>query len=219
MTDIKKIKGAIFDADGTLLDSMWMWARVEIEYLISLGIDPRPDLRDVLLSLGGHEVAAYFRTEYGVRKTAEEMNAGMYKLMGEFYKNKVVPKTGVMEVLNRLRGAGVNMCVATATDRYLIEPGLRRCGLLRYFGKVFTCSEENTSKSSPDIFIRAAAFLGTRVSETLVIEDALYAVRSAKGAGFPVAAVYDLSSDNQRNEIEGLCDYYFTTFDEMLDLF
>ena len=213
---LRNIKGAVFDADGTLLDSMWMWGRVESDYLISLGVTPRPDLRDVLRSLGGHEVSTYFRTEYGVRKSAEQINAGIYKMMGEFYKTKVLLKTGVIPVLDELRALGVKMCVATATDRGMIEPGLRRCGVLDYMERVFTCREENTSKSSPDIFIRAAGFLGTDASETLVVEDALYAMRSAKGAGFPVAAIYDLSAENQRDDIIGLCDYYFESFDDML---
>ena len=217
MTDIRKIKGAIFDADGTLLDSMWMWGRVEIEYLISLGVRPRPDLNDVLRSLGGHEISTYFRTEYGVRRTAEEINAGIYKLMGDFYKDRVALKTGVIPLLDELRARGVKMCVATATDRFIIEPGLRRCGLLDYFDRVFTCREENTKKSSPDIFIRAAEFLGTGIGETLVVEDALYAVRSAKSAGFPVAAIYDLSADDQRTDINELCDFYFESFSEMLE--
>ena len=218
MIDLKNIKGAIFDADGTLLDSMQAWGNVEVEYLESLGVTPRPDLRDVLRSIGGHEVSKYFQTEYGVRQSAEEMSAGINKLMGEFYSDKVLLKVGVMPVLEELRARGVKMCVATATDRYLIEPALRRCGLLGFFSKVFTCREENTRKSSPDIFIRAAAFLGTDVCDTLVVEDALYAIRSAKSAGFPVAAVYDLSADDQQDEIKGLCDYFFETLDEMLDV-
>ena len=214
--DLSKIKGAIFDADGTLLDSMPMWSRVEVEYLISLGIAPQPDILEVMRSLGGHEVARYFQVEYGVRETAEEMDYGINKLMGEFYSSKVLPKTGAVQVLDELRARGVKMCVATATDKFLVEPGLRRCGLLGYFGKVFTCREGNTSKRSPEIYLSAAAYLGTDVSETLVVEDALYAIKSAKGAGFPVAAVYDMSSDSQIDEIKAICDVYFETLDEML---
>ena len=215
--DISKIKGIIFDADGTLLDSMPAWGNVEAEYLRSLGVEPRPDLREALRSLGGHEVANYFQTEYGVRKSAAEMSAGIYALMGVFYSNDVKLKSGAAPLLDKLRAMGMKMCVATATDRYLIEPALRRCGILEYFEKVFTCGDEQTSKSSPDIFIRAAAFLGTDISETLVVEDAMYAMRSAKGAGFPVAAVYDLSADNQQDAIKALCDYYYETLDGMLE--
>ena len=219
MIKLKRIKGVIFDADGTLLDSMPMWGRAEEEYLISLGVTPRPDLHDVLRSLGGHEVAKYFQVEYGVRKTAEEMSAGIYEMMGEFYAHRVPLKNGVVPVLEALRTRGVRMCVATATDRPLIEPALRQHSIYGYFGKVFTCSDEKTSKSVPDIYLRAAAFLGTRVKETLVVEDALYAVRSAKSAGFPVAAVYDLSADSQRGEIEDLCDLYFESLDGLLSYF
>lgn len=217
MADINKIKGMIFDADGTLLDSMPMWGIVEEEYLKSLGVTPRPDLHDAIRALGGHEIAKYFQEEYAVRKTAEEMSAGIYKLMGEYYSDRVLLKSGAAGVLEELRARGIKMCVATATDKRLMEPALRQCGILGYFGKVFTCGEENTSKSSPDIYIRAASFLGTDINDTLVIEDALYAMRSAKRAGFPVAAVYDSAADTQQQEIKEACDFYFKTLDEMLD--
>ena len=217
MIVLSKVKGAIFDADGTLLDSMWMWGRAETEYLISLGVTPRPDLEEVTRSIGGHEVFKYLQTEYGVRQTAEEMSSGIYKMMGEFYSNRVMPKAGAIPVLDELCARGVKLCVATATDRYLIEPGLRHCGLAGYFGRVFTCREESTSKNNPDIFIRAAGFLGTAVSETLVIEDALYAMRTAKSVGFPVAAVYDSASDDQWDEIKEFCDFSFETFNDMLE--
>ena len=217
MIDLSRIKGVIFDVDGTLLDSMQMWGNVQAEYLKSLGVKPRSDLRDVLRSIGGHETSGYFQVEYGVRKSAEEINSGIYMLMGEFYKKKVALKSGAIVVLDALRERGTKICAATATDRDLIEPGLRRCGLLDYFSRVFTCREECTSKSSPDIFIRAAAFLGTDIGDTLVVEDALYAIRAAKRAGFPVAAVYDLSADNQQDEIRELSDFYFESMDEMLN--
>ena len=215
--DLSKIKGAIFDADGTLLDSMWMWGRVEMDYLLSLGVTPKPDLFDVLRSIGGHDIPAYYQTEYGVRKTAKEIDDGICALMFEFYSNRAAPKQGAAQVVEAMLDRGVRVCVATATDRYLIEEGLRRCDLLKYFGRVFTCREENTKKSSPDIFIRAADYLGTSIGETLVIEDSLYAMRSAKRAGFPVVAIYDDYAGNQRDEIRELCDYYFMTLGEMLE--
>ena len=208
MIKTESIKGAIFDVDGTLLDSMPVWESVASDYLLSRGVHPRPDLNDDLSALGGHEIPAYFQAEYGLRESAEDIQNGIYDLLEEFYFLKAMPKEGVFPVLDALRERGAKMCVATATDRWLIEPALQRCGLLGYFGRIFTCAEEKTSKSSPDIYIRAAAFLGTDIDCTLVFEDALYAIRSAKRAGFPVVGVYDRSAEGKQDEIMALCDYY-----------
>ena len=216
---MKDIKGVIFDMDGTLIDSMWMWGRVEADYLISLGLTPRNDLVAALRTLSLWEVARYFQVEYGVQQSIEEINTGKNRVIEEFYSNKVLLKDGVIPVLDALKARGVKMCVVTATDRYLAEPGLRRCGILDYFERIYTCEEERTSKSVPDMFFSAAAFLGTEVSRTLVVEDAFYAMKSAKNAGFPVAGVYDQSSDDQQDVIREFCDYYWKSLDEMLEYF
>ena len=136
-------------------------------------------------------------------------------MLMDFYHNIAAPKAGAIRVMEAMRARGIKMCVATATDRPLAEPALRRCGMLKYIERIFTCGEENTSKTSPDIFLNAAAFLGTDAGETLVVEDALYAVRTAKNAGFPVVAVYDRSSDDLQDQIKSLCDYYFASLEEM----
>jgi len=211
------IKGAIFDVDGTLLDSMAIWQKIEANYLIRQGATPRPGLEEDLRSLSLIEAAKYFQVEYGIKKSIEEIDTEKSGMMEDFYYNEAPLKAGVASVLEALHSRGVKMCVATATDRFLIEPALRRCGILKYFGRIFTCSEEETSKSRPDIFIRAAGFLGTNISETLVVEDALYAIKSAKKAGFPVAAVYDESADDQQDIIKRLADYYYISIDEMLE--
>jgi HAD superfamily hydrolase (TIGR01509 family) len=140
----------------------------------------------------------------------------MSKLMEDSYLYKLRLKDGVIDTLEALRARGVKMCVATATDKCLVEPALQRCGALGYFERVFSCVQEETSKNSPDIFIRAASFLGTDICDTLVVEDAPHAIETARNAGFPVAGVYDKSFDNQQDEIKAMCDFYFMSLDEMV---
>jgi len=213
---MENIKGAIFDIDGTLLDSMPAWDNVAADFLKSRGVTPKPGLNDGMRKLGGHQIPAYFKAEYGLHESEEGIQAGIRALLAEFYFHKAQLKDGAIQVLEALRGRGIKMCVATATERELVEPALRRCGILPYFGRVFTCPEEQTHKSDPDIYLSAAKFLGTEVSDTLVFEDALYAIRTAKTAGFPVAAVYDLSAGHREAEIRRLCDVYLESLIDFL---
>ena len=201
-------KGVIFDCDGILLDSMQMWMKADANFLIGIGLKPRPDLTEAIRPLSSLEAAEYLRIGYGIPKSTEQINDERNRTLEEYYFHETTLKAGIVPYLEELRKRGAKMCVATATDRRLVETALERCGILDYFVRIFTCGEEKTSKSSPDIYIRAAAFLGTEISETLVVEDALHAIKSAKKAGFPVAAVYDLSEDDHQEEIKGLCDYY-----------
>ena len=206
---ISEIKGAIFDVDGTLLDSMPIWDSVAADYLVSRGKTPSPDLNEQLRKIGGHQMPEFFRAEYGITETAYQIQEAMGGLLEEFYYNVAPLKDGALSVLQSFRDHGIKMCAATATDRYLIEPALQRVGILGFFERIFTCGEEDTSKSSPEIFLRAVEFLGTAVSETIVFEDALYAIRTVRKVGFPLVAVYDLSAAKHQDEILQLCDKYF----------
>ena len=210
------IKGAIFDLDGTLIDSMWVWGDIAKRYIQSHGATPRPGFREALRTLNTREEAQYYIDEYGVDLPVEEVMTGRDNMMLDFISNEVELKRGVIPVLDALKQRGVKMCIATATERRLVEPSIKRHNLTPYFERIFTCTEENTSKKRPDIFIRAAEFLGTKPSETLVVEDALYAMKTAKKAGFIVAGVYDKVSDDEQNEIKATCDYYWKNIDEML---
>jgi len=213
------IKGAIFDLDGTLIDSMWVWGDVARRYIESHGKTPRPGFREALRVLNTREEAQYYIDEYGVDLPVDEVIKGRDDLMMEFLLTVVELKAGVKSVLNELKKRGVVMCIATATERNLVEPTLQRHGLTDHFKCVFTCTEEGTSKKYPDIYVRASEFLGTKAGETLVVEDALYAMKTAKKAGFVVAGVYDKVSDDQQEKIKALCDYYWINIDEMLDCF
>jgi len=210
------IKSVIFDVDGTLLNSMIIWNSVASDYLISRGKTPRSGLNEELRKLGGHEIPVFFQREYGVTEPAAVILDGLNKLLENFYFYTATLKPGAFGVLERLSRNGIKMCVATATDRKLIAPALKRCGIYDFFERIYTCREEMTNKRSPDIYIRAAEYLGTQVKETLVFEDALYAIITAKKAGFPVIAVYDEDAEDQQDEIKLYCDDYIYSWDELV---
>lgn len=106
------------------------------------------------------------------------------------------------------------MVVATSTDRMHAEAALKRAGIEEYFDRVFTCSEVGAGKSNPEIFEQAGRQLGTRKSTTWVFEDALYAIKTAKAAGFPTVGLYDETSRKDQKEIRAMADRYLHSAQE-----
>ena len=202
-----KISGAIFDVDGTLLDSMSIWDTIGADYLRSIGYIPRENLNEIFKNMSLLQAAEYYRNEYGVTLRVEEIMSGVNAMLEQFYQYEAPLKPGAAELLARLRQNRVKLCIATATDRYLVEAALARCGVLSYFGEIFTCNGVGHGKDEPHIFEAALRFLGTERAETVVFDDALYAIRTAKEAGVPIAAVYDTHEKSQ-TEVRALSDFY-----------
>nr|WP_325201262.1 HAD family phosphatase [uncultured Oscillibacter sp.] len=212
-----RIRGAIFDVDGTLLDSMFIWDTIGEAYLRSIGYQPKENLNETFKNMSLHQAARYYQTEYGVTQSIDEIMDGVNAMLERYYRFEVPLKPGAAELLERLRQSGVKLCIATATDRHLVEAALDRCGVLSCFGEIFTCNEVGHGKDEPDIFEVALRFLGTRREETLVFDDALYAVRTAKEAGFPVAAVYD-SHERSQAEVRARSDLYLEDLTQLVEL-
>lgn len=208
------MKGAIFDFDGTLFDSMSIWDTAGEDYLRAIGRQPRDDLRQVLAALSLRQGACYLKEEYCLSLSIEEITDGINKTVEQFYFHTARPKPGVPEMLARQHRRGVRMCIATATDRYLIEAALGRCGLSQYFSEILTCTAVGHGKDSPMIYEAALAHLGTPKADTVIFEDAFHAIRTAKAAGFRVIAVYDPHEPND-TEVRALADDYLTDFKEI----
>ncbi len=200
------LKGAIFDMDGTLLDSMYVWRDFDREYLRRHGIDTEEDLRDRIAPMTLPQAAVFFRERFGLPYTVEEIIDQVNSQVEEEYFYKVQPKPGIPEMVKAFYEAGVKMCIATATDRYLAEAALKRTGLLQYFSKIFTSTEIGSSKREPKTFQIALEYLGTPKDETYVFEDAAYAVMAAKSFGFHVVAIKDPHSSHHGPEIRETAD-------------
>lgn len=210
-----KLEGAIFDLDGTLLDSMYIWDSIGEDYLKSLGIQPRENLNQTFKTMSLRQAAEYYQTEYGVTLSIDEIMCGVNRMIEHYYAHDVVVKNGVKAVLNKLRNNGVKMCIATATDLHLAEAALQRNDMSEYFSKIFTCTEVGFGKDRPEIYDQALAHLDTPKSRTAVFEDALYAIKTAKKADFYVVGVYDRSEEKHSGEIRKRSDIYIQSFEEM----
>lgn len=203
--------GAIFDLDGTILDSMVNWDTLAERYLISLGIKPRENINEVFKDMSMKQAAVHYQKYYGIKKSIDEIINGINGIVRDFYHNDVELKDGVYDYLSMLYDKNVKMCIATASDKHLSEAALTRCGVRQYFTAIFTCSEIGRGKDVPFIYQAALQELGTNKNETIVFEDALYAIKTAKNAGFIVAGVYDKYEANQK-KVREISDYYIEDF-------
>ena len=207
------IRGAVFDVDGTLLNSMSIWDTLGETYLRSIGYEPRENLNETFKSMSLYQAACYYRTAYGVTLPVDTIMEEVNAMITDLYQNKVQAKAHVGDFLENLRQRNIKMCVATATDEPLVEAALDRCGILEYFTDIFTCTGVGHGKDEPVIFRKAMESLGTDKSHTLVFEDALHAVQTARRDGFPVAVVYDQYERRQR-EIQALASYCITDYSD-----
>ena len=206
---------AIFDMDGTLVDSMGYWNRLADEYLIRHGIPPlSPELREESDALTMVGTAQLFIREFGLTDTVEEICGEVNGLMEAHYRADVPLKPGAAACLEQMRAAGFKLAGASSTAPALLDICLRRLGVRDYFEFLLSCEEVGAGKNRPDVYIEAARRLGGAPENIVVFEDILVAARTAKQAGFPLGVIYDVNSDDDQEQLKALADHWFTRWDE-----
>ena len=210
-----RLQSAIFDMDGTLLDSMFIWDDLGPGMLRAQGITPEADLPEKLKVLTLRQGAAYCKERYALPQSVEEIVSLIEGRVEKFYKEEVQAKTGVAKFLSLLKMEGVWMYVATATDRHLAQAALRHAGIDGYFRGMITCQDVGAGKDSPEIYERAMRRLQSNKRDTVIFEDALHAIETAKAAGFRVCGVYDPYAEAEQDKIRALSDYYIRSFEDM----
>ncbi len=206
------LKGAIFDADGTLLDSMHIWHELGARYLQSLNITPEEGLSRKLYPMSLEQACKYLKTHYGLRDSEGDIQSGILGIIEGFYRDEVTLKDGVREFLPAMNDKGIPMVIATSGSRELLSSALERNDIAEYFAEIFTCSELNTTKHEPDIFMACAEFMSLSPENVGVFEDALFAVETAKRAGFITFGVKDDSNIHQWEIIQSTADYTIESF-------
>ena len=204
---------AIFDMDGTLVNSMVYWMALSREFLRSRGVEG--DLEPIMQRIKPMTMAessALFIRELGVKGTPESIRAEMSRMMEQHYREDVELKPGVREYLEALKKRGVRMGVASATPAHMIQICLERLGVAPYFEFLLSCESVGAGKRQPTVFLEAARRLGGEPENTAVYEDAVYAVETARRAGFYTVGVYDPCSRENWETIEDLaqetiCDW------------
>ena len=210
---------AIFDMDGTLVDSMPYWARLTREYLEQQALSSEEilELEERVETLSLRESAALFQRALGLDRSAEEVALEMGDLMDRHYQRDIPLRTGVKDYLEKLRQEGAVLCVVTLTPTPLAWDCLARLGIADYFAFVLSADDAGTGKDDPQIFLQAAWQLGAHPAECAVFEDSHYAARSAREAGCFVVGIYEKTHGEQWPRMKQICDVTVHNWAEALE--
>lgn len=211
-----KIKGIIFDVDGTLLDSMQIWSELGKRYLDSVGISAKPGLAKILFPMTLDESSDYLKSAYNLPYSVEKITADTIGILHAFYEKEARFKNGAVDFIKSMHRRGVKLAIATAGDRRILTRLLNHFGLTQCFCAILTCTELSTNKREPTIYLKAAELMGTQACETVVFEDVLHAITAASNAGFVTAGISDPSSLEDRDAIIAASDYFYEDFLEPL---
>ncbi len=211
-----KFNTYLFDFDGTLVDSMPTYVNVIKRILDENNISYGEDLVKIITPLGLIGTAEYFREELGLDMPVEQIANTMGNWMIEEYLYNISAKKNVIKVLNSLKEQGASLNILTASPHITLDPCLKRLGIYDIFDNIWSCDDFKTTKTDPDIYIKAAQIIGEDVSKILFLDDNYNADKTAKIAGMKVCGVYDDSSREYEMEIRQLCNFYINDFSELV---
>lgn len=214
---MKPFVGAIFDLDGTLLDSMDVWNEIDRIFLSRRGISVPEDYLQVVAPMGFRRAAEYTVERFGLPESVDALIEEWDALAIEAYQTRVRLKPGAREYLLQLKRQGVRLAVATASREAYFVPALKNNGIYDCFEAFTSLAEVERGKGYPDIYWRAAEKIGTAPADCVVFEDILAGVRGAKAGGFYTVAVYDRHADADRLELERTADWCIRDFFQLLE--
>lgn len=206
---------AIFDLDGTLVDSNSVWEKIDRMILQKHEIRCSDELIHNMTAMT-YEEAADEMNKLGVNKTTEEIIEECNMLAVHEYRYNIFIKDGVYEYLSALKKNGIKMALATASPKMLYEPVLRNNHIYNFFETFCTTEDVGKSKDYPDIYLYAASKLEVSPSECVVFEDVLKGIVSAKNAGMKTIGVYDKYSAEDIITIRATADKFIMNFFEMI---
>ena len=208
------IQGAIFDLDGTLLDSLHVWQDVDVRFFAKRNLPMPPEYHHVVKAMELYEAAIYTKEQFNLPETPEDLVQEWYEMVREEYALRVAMKPHAKELLQALHAQNIKLAVATSSSRDIFMPALQRHGVAQFFSSFTQSSEAARGKNYPDVYLLAAKRLGLLPENCAVFEDILVGIRSAKKGGFYTVGTVDLYSET--DDIKKECDLFLHSFSELL---
>lgn len=213
----KNVEAIIFDVDGTIADSMWMWKQIDIEYLGRFGIVLPEDLQKNIEGMSFHETAIYFKERFLISDSIDTMMADWNEMAAHKYQYEIPLKKGVLEFIRQCKEKGILLGIATSNSVELLTYLLKAHELEDKFDVIITGSDGLKGKPAPDMYLEAAKRLLVAPNKCLVFEDIMPGILAGKRAGMKVCTIYDEYSKDVLLDKKKEADYYIDSFEELLD--
>lgn len=214
---LKDKKAVIFDLDGTLVDSMWIWKEIDERFLGRYGIQVPDGLSDRLEGLSFNETAEYFKSHFSLPLTIQEIKNMWNRMAYEMYMNEIPLKEGVIEFLDVLKDKKLPVGIATSNSRELTKACLNAHGIGQYFQYICTSNEVPKGKPAPDVYLKTAQELSVEPEHILVFEDIPYGIMAGNSANMTTCAVRDAYSQEVADKKRELADYYIDTYFDIIN--
>ena len=213
---LQDIDAVIFDLDGTLVDSMWMWESIDVEFLAIFGLELPKDLQKAIEGMSFSETAHYFKERFQIPWEVAEIKEKWNAMAMDKYTSQVPLKEGVLDFLHYLKQHNIPCGIATSNSKELVSAVLKAHHLESYFNSVTTGCEVNVGKPAPDIYLKVARDLNVHPNRCLVFEDVPAGIKAGKAAGMKVCAIADPYSHTVLEEKIALADYIIESFGELI---
>ena len=214
---LKNIEAVLFDLDGTLVDSMWMWRDIDIEYLARFGIEMPVNLQEEIAGISVTQTAVYFQKTFGITDSIEKIISDWDAMARRKYREEVPLKPGTMAFLNYLKEKNIQCAIATSNSRTLTEEVLQSHKIRSFFKEIITGEDIHKGKPDPDVYLECAKRLHVLPENCLVFEDIPYGILAGKRAGMKVCAIEEDYAKEDVDQVRALADYYICSYEDILN--
>lgn len=212
------IKAVIFDMDGTLIDSMWLWKAIDIEYLARHNHELPDNLQKKIEGMSFSETANYFKTRFNISDDIEVIKQDWNEMAADYYKHKVLLKDDAKAFIKELKKRNIKVGIGTSNSQELVSVIMNKFSMEHTFDTIRTSCEVAKGKPHPDIFLKVAEDLGIEPSKCMVFEDVPNGLVAANNAGMKSVAIHDDFSKHMEVEKRELSDFYINSYKEVVDV-
>lgn len=215
---IRNYDAIIFDMDGTLIDSMWMWKQIDIDFLAEHNLEFEESLSKEIEGMSYTETAKFFINKFKFDYTLDEIKKIWYDMAKDYLENKVKLKDGIPQLLELIKKENIPMAIGTSASKEFADIALTSNEIMPFFETIVTSCEVEKGKPFPYVFLEVARRLGVEPSKCLVFEDTEAGVDAALNAGMDVVAVHDASSEEYKEVIMEKATKYVYSVRELFEI-